>query len=229
MAHLAAGPGLALAVEVEAGARLGQDLGPAAGGVAQEVLHHGPGEAGRGRPAAGRRRRAPAARTGSSAQASIVQWPELCGRGASSLTSRRPSRARNISTPSRPTRSSSRRDPLRQPHRLGRERRLEGRRREVAARMWCSCRFSTGGKLALRAVGAARRDDRAARARSRRRPPGSAAARPGARQASAGVGVAVERGAGPCRRSRSGVVLRTRGARGRASRARGRRRLSIRA
>ncbi len=42
----------------------------------------------------------------------MVQCPELCGRGASSLTSRRPSRARNISTASRPSRSRASRDPL---------------------------------------------------------------------------------------------------------------------
>ena len=35
-------------------------------------------------------------------QASIVQWPELCGRGAISFTSTRPSRSTNISTASKP-------------------------------------------------------------------------------------------------------------------------------
>ncbi len=39
-------------------------------------------------------------------QASIVQCPELCGRGASSLTSTSPAWVTNISTASTPTRSS---------------------------------------------------------------------------------------------------------------------------
>ena len=37
----------------------------------------------------------------------MVQWPELCGRGAISLTSTRPSGSTNISTASKPTRSSA--------------------------------------------------------------------------------------------------------------------------
>ena len=40
-------------------------------------------------------------------QASIVQWPELCGRGAISFTSTRPLLSTNISTASNPTRSSA--------------------------------------------------------------------------------------------------------------------------
>jgi hypothetical protein len=42
------------------------------------------------------------------AQASIVQWPELCGRGAISLASTLPSLVTNISSATSPTRSSPR-------------------------------------------------------------------------------------------------------------------------
>ena len=73
------------------------------------------------------------ARTSSSnwltAQASIVQWPELCGRGASSLTRSRPSRVTNISTASRPDQPELARDPLGERLRLLGERRGDRRRR----------------------------------------------------------------------------------------------------
>ena len=58
-----------------------------------------------GPPAAGRRPHGYAVRTRDAAQASIVQWPELCGRGAISLPRRRPSGSTNISSATIPIRS----------------------------------------------------------------------------------------------------------------------------
>ncbi|CAI0343201.1 hypothetical protein BO1005MUT1_210266 [Hyphomicrobiales bacterium] len=46
MAHLAAGAGVALAVEVQMGAGLGQNLAPAQRGVADQILHLDPAPAG---------------------------------------------------------------------------------------------------------------------------------------------------------------------------------------
>ena len=64
---------------------------------AEQVDHRGRRE--RHRSSRGRARRSPgcAARTATSAAPSIVQWPLLWTRGASSLTTRRPSRRRNSS------------------------------------------------------------------------------------------------------------------------------------
>ena len=131
MAHLAAGPGLGLAVEMQARAGLGEQR-PASASTRRPI---------RFSITASRTRRGRAsgspqtARTSCSnwlaAQASIVQWPELCGRGASSLTSTAPSRVTNISTASSPDQVERVGDPpARSPARLatlaGDRRRGEG-------------------------------------------------------------------------------------------------------
>ena len=116
------GPGLALAVEMQPRAGLGQQLGPALAPRRRSGWSSRRRRTRLGSPSG----RPQTARTCCSnwltAQASMVQWPELCGRGASSLTSSRPSRVRNISTASSPTSSSARGDPLGHRHRLARQR-----------------------------------------------------------------------------------------------------------
>ena len=75
--------------------------------VAEQVRHRRRSQERRSSRAAGRRPRAAAARTGWSRRRRTVRCPELCGRGASSLTSSRPSRVRKNSTHSTPTTSSA--------------------------------------------------------------------------------------------------------------------------
>jgi hypothetical protein len=72
------GRGIALAVEVEAGARLGGELRPAADIVADQIVHETlSARRGGSSRAAGRRSRGCAARIATSAAPSIVQWPLL--------------------------------------------------------------------------------------------------------------------------------------------------------
>ena len=91
-------------------------------------------------------------------QASIVQWPELCGRGAISLTSTRPSRSTNISTASSPTRSSA--SATRRAIACACRSTDSGMRAgaSVRSRIWSRWRFSTVSNAAIGAVLAARGD-----------------------------------------------------------------------
>ena len=105
MPHLAAQPRLALAVEVEARAGLGGEFLPIPGPCAQEIGHHDVGLANSRaeRPAGDR---ADMVLELADEPGILVQWPELCTRGANSLTrSRYPSPARTTknSMPMTPT------------------------------------------------------------------------------------------------------------------------------
>ena len=111
VAHLAARPGRSLAVEVELHVVEWPAAPPSRGSPALQrspsrfAIAAGRSSAASSR-AAGRRRRAAAARTGWSRRRRRSGGRELCGRGASSLTSSLPSRVTNISTQSTPTTSS---------------------------------------------------------------------------------------------------------------------------
>ena len=109
--HLAAGPGLRLAVVVRDQSRRWQDGAATAPPPPGRPGSSSPRRCGAWRAAAaGRPPRAHASRTGWPGRRRCVQCPELCGRGASSLTSTPPSRSTNISTASRPDEAEPLRD-----------------------------------------------------------------------------------------------------------------------
>ena len=135
---------LFLAVDVQLGVGVVEHGAPSLDIAAEQVGHH------RVRMVLGRTERQTADRAHellelAGTQASIVQWPELCGRAASSLTTISPDLVRNISTASTPTRSSC--------SAIWRaiasaSAAISGAMRAgaiVVCRMWLTCRFSTAG------------------------------------------------------------------------------------
>ena len=142
----------------------------------------------------------------------MVQWPELCGRGASSLTSSCRRASANNSTQSTPTTSErlqrcrARSRPPRASTAGGDAARRDGDVEDVPSR----ARSRPRRRCAIGAV--ERRGPRPPRARASKstnafEDAGGRRARPRRRRPSSGVGIAP----GPCRRSRSSAVLRIAG------------------
>ena len=205
VAHLAPGPRLRLAVEMRDQPGRRQHRRPQRHLLrADQVLHDRVGMARPPAAAAGPAMARICSSNWLAGQASIVQWPELCGRGAISLTSTRPSRRRTsrprAPRPDRARRRSAGRSPG--PARstaVGIRRRGKRQVEDVVA-----VAVLHGVESRIRAVRAARDDHADLLRRNRRSLPGSAAS--ATRRANAGGKVRRARAAspGPCRHSRAG-------------------------
>ena len=185
MAELAAGPRLGLAIEMrrhparrDQGGPGASPAGPTRFRITASWWRAGSAS---GRPATARM----CCSNWLARQASMVQWPELCGRGAISLPSSAPSGSRNISSASTPTRSERRRHPRRMARAAAAHRRRHARRGEAEVEDVVAVAVLHRVVDRERAVGAARRRWPRSRRRRARRLPGSAASAPAGRRPAA--------------------------------------------